>query len=311
MPGLKAMIPLDGSHLSETALSMLPFLRTLGFDQLRLVSVWENHWEHEAIKDEHVKAASERGTAFLESYLNEHAERATAAGYQVETVVKVGRAADEVLKQTTDGIDLALIATHGRQGLRRWRLGSVADRLSRETPCPDLVIGPNVSVHLDDYNVGRIVVALDGSPLSEEALPVAAWIADKTGASIDLVRAVSLTPIAVDPSLGLYPVDLISTIEDAAKEYLANQAGALSENGKRKVSASVLLGAPGEQIVEYLEKAQPSLVVMATRGHSGLARLALGSVTDQVLHGPSPVLVIRPEEEKTSRFVAEAKGASV
>jgi nucleotide-binding universal stress UspA family protein len=308
MPGLKAMIPLDGSHLSESALSVLPFLKTLGFDALRLVSVWEENWEDAAAgKEDELAAAGERGQAYLEAYLKEKSASAAAAGFAVENIVKVGKAADEVLDQTSDGIDLAVIATHGRTGMRRWRLGSVADKLSRETPCPDLVIGPNVEVDLDNYSVKRIVVALDGSELSEEALPVAAWIADKTGASLDLIRAVSLTPLAMDPSLGLYPVDLISSVEDAAKEYLAQKAGALQEGGKRTVTASILLGAPGEQLLEYLEKDVPSLVVMATRGHSGLARIALGSVTDQVLHGPSPVLVIRPEEEKASRLVAEAK----
>src|SRR3954468_709389 len=308
MPGLKAMIPLDGSKLSESAMSVLPFLKSLGFDSLRLVSVWEDNWENVASgKEDELAAAGERGQAYLDAYLKERSAEATAAGFTVESIVKVGKAADEVLEQTSDGIDLACIATHGRTGLRRWRLGSVADKLSRETPCPDLIIGPNVEVALENYAVKRIVVTLDGSELSEEALPVAAWIADKTGASLDLIRAVSLTPMAMDPSLGLYPVDLVTSVEDAAKEYLAQKAHALQDGGKRTVTASILLGAPGEQLIEYLEKDPPSLVVMATRGHRGLARIALASVTDQVLHGPSPVLVIRPEEEKTSRLVAEAK----
>ena len=308
MPGLKAMIPLDGSHLSETALSLLPFLKSLGFGEVRLVTVWEENWENVAAgKEDELAAAGERGQAYLDAYLKERAEIAKAAGYEVETVVKVGKAADEVLEQTAHGIDLACIATHGRTGLRRWRLGSVADRLSRETPCPDLVIGPNVEVSLDNYSVKKVMVPLDGSELSEEALPVAAWIADKTNASLDLIRAVSLTPMAMDPSLGLYPVDLVTAVEDSAKEYLAQKAGQLQAGGKRTVTASILLGSPGEQLVEYLEKDPPSLVVMATRGHSGLARMALGSVTDMVLHGPSPVLVLRPEEEKASRLVAEAK----
>jgi nucleotide-binding universal stress UspA family protein len=308
MPGLKAMIPLDGSKLSESVLSFLPFLKSLGFDELRLVSVWEDNWEHSASgKEDELAAAGERGQAYLDAYLKERAATAESAGFQVETIVKIGRAAEEVLAETTDGIDLAAIATHGRTGLRRWRLGSVADKLSRETPCPDLVIGPNVEVDLDNYKVTKVVVPLDGSELSEEALPVAAWIADKTNATIDLIRAVSLTPMAMDPSLGLYPVDLVTSVEEASKEYLAAKAHELQDGGKRTVTASILLGSPGEQLVEYLEKEPPSLVVMATRGHSGLVRLALGSVMDQVLHGPSPVLVIRPEEEKTSRLIAAAK----
>src|SRR4051794_5579191 len=149
MPGLKAMIPLDGSHLSESALSVLPFLKTLGFDSLRLVSVWEENWEDVASgKEDELAAVGEKGQAYLEAYLKEKSAPASAAGFTVESIVKVGKAADEVLEAASQGIDLAVIATHGRTGMRRWRLGSVADKLSRETPCPDLVIGPNVEVEL-------------------------------------------------------------------------------------------------------------------------------------------------------------------
>src|SRR5215217_3063344 len=135
MPGLKAMIPLDGSQLSESALSVLPFLKTLGFDAVRLISVWEENWDDVASgKEDELAAAGERGQAYLEAYLKEKAAPAMASGFAVESIVKVGKAAEEVLEAASDGIDLAVIATHGRTGMRRWRLGSVADKLSRETP---------------------------------------------------------------------------------------------------------------------------------------------------------------------------------
>ena len=107
------------------------------------------------------------------------AQRLAAIGIDCYYVSQVG----DNLGRLVDTLDRAckrsdlVIATHGRTGMRRWLLGSVADKLSRETPCPDLIIGPNVEVELDNYSVKRIVVALDGSELSEEALPVAAWIA--------------------------------------------------------------------------------------------------------------------------------------
>src|SRR4051794_8251466 len=102
MPGLKAMIPLDGSHLSESALSVLPFLKTLGFDGLRLVSVWEENWDDVASgKEDELAAAGERGQAYLEAYLKEKSASSTAAGFAVESIVKVGKAAEEVLEQTS------------------------------------------------------------------------------------------------------------------------------------------------------------------------------------------------------------------
>src|SRR4029078_7577775 len=106
-------------------------------------------------------------------------------------------------------------------------------------------------------------------------------------------RVVSVSPVAVDPSMGFYPGDLITAIEDSAKEYLQKVAASLVD--KRKVRASLMTGTAADQILAYLEKEPAELVVIASRGRGGFLRAALGSVTDQVLRGPSPVLVLRQD----------------
>ena len=70
-----------------------------------------------------------------------------------------------------------VVATHGRSGIARFRLGSVADKIIRQSPAPVLVIGPNVDVELAPYALKRVLVPLDGEELAEQALPIAAWIA--------------------------------------------------------------------------------------------------------------------------------------
>jgi nucleotide-binding universal stress UspA family protein len=155
-----------------------------------------------------------------------------------------------------------------------------------------LVIGPNVSQELAP-GLKRILLPLDGSPEAEEAMPVATWIAGLTGAEIDVVRSLSLTPIAYDPGMGVYSADLIDSMEEAVREYLADVNTRLAG---QKATTTMLLGGPAEMLYQHLEERPADLVVMTSHGRSGVKRAALGSVTDRLLHGPAPVLVIRAGE---------------
>src|SRR5690606_680443 len=160
---LIALIPLDGTKLSESAYAMLPLVRQLGIDRIRLVSVWESaDDEDDSGKKKELSEAAQKGKAYLEAYLEQQAEEVKAKGFEVETVVQIGRPADEILESTHD-VDMIVIATHGRTGIARWWLGSVADEVIKEFACPTLVIGPNVEADLVHYEVNRILIHLDGS----------------------------------------------------------------------------------------------------------------------------------------------------
>ena len=181
--GLTALIPLDGTELSESALSLLPVLMSLGFEKIKLVSVWEHLWAEEQLGrgDAELKEVAERGRSYLGGYLSKQAERVKRLGFAVDTVVRTGRAAEETLRLAAeDSVDLVLIATHGQDGLTRWRLGSVADKIVRQATCPTLVIGPNVVIGMAPYLLRRILVPLDGSAArtSMGLAPIAASIGD-------------------------------------------------------------------------------------------------------------------------------------
>ena len=309
MPGLTALIPLDGTKLSESAFALLPFLKTLGFTKARLVSVWESVWEEQESLPGSVserQEIDEKGRSYLTAYLASKEAGVRAQGFEAESVVRIGRAADETLAVAAAEADLILVATHGRSGVARWWLGSVADKIVRGSPCPALVIGPNVSVELAPYSLKRILVPVDGSQQAERALSLADWIAKLCNAEVDLIRAISLMPVAYDPGMGLYPVDLLTTMEAAGREYLERMAGRIAAG---KVHTTLLIGSAGERILDHLKDEPAQLVVMATRGRSGLARAALGSVADRVLHGSAPVLLFRAEEAAKSRLLAAARGA--
>ena len=312
MPDLTALVPLDGTKLSESALSLLPFLQSLGCRRACLVSVWESDWAEPRATPGggtgEMKEAAERGRAYLEAYLKLRTDALKSSGMEVETVVRVGRAAEEVLHVARDvKADLVLIATHGRSGVSRWRLGSVADKIINAATCPTLVIGPNVEIKLAPYELKRIMVPLDGSEIAEEALPVARWIAETSGAGIDIVRVVAPPAMAVDPMVGVYPVDLIKAMEEGATLYLDRVAKDIGTS--KPVRTQLLSGPVSEELRRYLQANPADLVVMTSHGRQGIVRWALGSVADRLLHGPAPVLVLRPEEDgAASRLTAAARG---
>ncbi|HEX5368503.1 MAG TPA: universal stress protein [Dehalococcoidia bacterium] len=309
MAGLTALIPLDGTKLSEHSYEMLPLLKLLGFDKIRVVTVWESAWEEaETGRDmKELSEITEKGRNYLSAYVDQQKERIQAAGFEVEALVHVGRPADEVL-QAAEGVDLVLIATHGRTGIARWWLGSVADQVIKDSKCPTLVVGPNVEADLATYKVNRILVPLDGSEMAEHALPVAVWIAKLTGAELDIVRCMSLTAVTYDPSMSMYSADLITSMEDAVREYLRQVADRVKGV---KFTTTMIMGSAGETLLERMKDVKSDLVITTSHGRTGVTRAALGSVTDRLLHGSAPVLVFRPSEVAAGGLITAAEAATV
>jgi nucleotide-binding universal stress UspA family protein len=292
MPGFTVLVPLDTTAFAESALLALPILSRLGFTKARLVSV--------ADKKQEAKADRGNGQASLSEYLRGKAESVQAHGFEVETEVLSGDAAEAILAASAKpDVDLVLIATHGRTGIARLRLGSVGERIIKDAACPRLVIGPNVAIDLESYSLDRILVPLDGSEAAELSLPIARHIARQSGAQIDLLRSVSVTPIAGDPAVGA--VDLLTPALEGAEQYLNTIAAGL---GDFNVTTQVVTGSPGASILEHLREHPVDLVVLCSRGHTGLRRIAMGSVAEEVLQGPDPVLVFEPDESRSRLFEA-------
>ncbi|RJQ41458.1 MAG: universal stress protein [Dehalococcoidia bacterium] len=155
----------------------------------------------------------------------------------------------------------------------------------------------------------KILVPMDGSRLSSSALPYAIEVARRFDAEIVLFRAVGKTPIIypVAPTPGTFTTSPITTqmiMESAEKQDKRNLARAnrylsriLNKAKAQGVRGSYhsLLGQPAKSIIDFYRQEAIDLVIMTTRGKSGLKRALLGSIADEVIREPGiPVLVIRP-----------------
>jgi nucleotide-binding universal stress UspA family protein len=286
MADVKVVVPLDGSELAESALRYVPILACLGAIELRLVAVVDDEVETGTGDEEQ----RERETRLLNTYLEEQGQRLVAPGLSVQTQVMIGAPSAGILKAAEScTADFIVISTHGRSGLQRWRLGSVADKVIRGATCGTLVIGPKSSRLADKLAVRSLLVPLDGSALAEQALPVARRLADALAAELHLMRVVPPQVLGEDIAGVSYSLPLLESVIAAAESYTARVAARTHADRK-----TVELGPPSECLLQYVEENSIDLIVATTHGRGGLLRSALGSVTDRLLGGPAPVLVVRP-----------------
>lgn len=153
----------------------------------------------------------------------------------------------------------------------------------------------------------RILVPLDGSARAEQALPLAARIAQASGGSIVLLRVVNTLSY-----YGLYATEPVVMLEDTLHEehtkaasYLARLAASTFLAGI-DTHVSVFSGNPAEQILHVAQEEQIDLIVMCSHGYTGLTRWMLGSVAQKVAwHSTVPALILREEHPRLSSLSPE------
>lgn len=148
--------------------------------------------------------------------------------------------------------------------------------------------------------VKRILVALDGSELAEQAIPLVSDLASATKAEI-VLGAVVVAPERWPSST--MPQETLGDERDYAHFYLSSVGDRLREN-KVEARVRVEAGRAAESLVAMADDEAADLIAMTTRGRSGFSRWVLGSVADRVVHlSRKPVLIVnaRPDGEVGKR----------
>jgi nucleotide-binding universal stress UspA family protein len=159
----------------------------------------------------------------------------------------------------------------------------------------------------------RIFVPLDGSPRAESAVPVAAQIARATGGSLLLVQVIR--PL-IDYSGGLAPVplmtdQLVETEITMVSDYLKMVATSTGLSGI-PVKTDVMFGFPAQSLIAAIEAQESDLVIICSRGRTGLTRWALGSVAHTLVHqSTAPVLVLHQSDTGSALKAGQALSALV
>jgi nucleotide-binding universal stress UspA family protein len=222
-------------------------------------------------------------------------------GSRVKRSVEPGSAAELIIeKAAADKSTLIAMTTHGRSGLNRWLLGSVAEKVLRATENPLLLVRIAHEGKVEGEAAPKsIVVPLDGSELAETVLPTVTKIAKRLGLEVFLFRACSNPYSAFIGGSGPYAVnvnELMKDIRDEARNYLEAKMAELQKQGVEEISYLLQEGVAADEIVSVANHTPESLIAMSSHGRSGVKRWMLGSVTETVVrHSNSPVLVIRAD----------------
>lgn len=225
--------------------------------------------------------------------LSRLASRYTPTLGRVATQVEFGDAAGVILRDgQPEEYDLIAMTTHGRTGIERWMLGSVAERVLRSAKVPVLVAREQIAKLHEPLNVRRIAVALDGTVNSEVTVPIAEKIARELSAEITFIHVVEPHDFPKESRLGHLVIERLGRFENRVQE-LERQT---SERGIH-TQLTVTTGHPASRILDYCRENPVDLLLMATHGRSGIKRWFLGSVTEKVLRASEvPMLVVRSEE---------------
>lgn len=305
------VVPLDGSRLAEKALPHAIALARATSRAITLLRVlppvtltdplggalppspalWEV-WETEP--------------QVARDYLQAMADKLRETEPIVQTRVLEGDPAGEIVSYAKRHPDVSLVvmSSHGRSGLGRWVMGSVAEKVLKASPVPLLVVRPETdegeeaALTIPQYKT--ILVPLDGSEMSEVALEEAQTLAEKMGATIVLLSVTST------------PFDLVLTKRKGAEEWspapwneevqhLTSKLDAVSKRLQAQnlaVEVRMTYGDPASEILKLSKEVGADVIVMATHGRGGLAHLFIGSVATRIVRAAHvPVLLVRVKAE--------------
>jgi nucleotide-binding universal stress UspA family protein len=295
----KILLPLDGSPLSESALPYARFLATALHVPVELLHAIDPdiiavHGHPRYVDDEKPleEGLKDQNLQYLTKVEGLFPEPA-----MVSCSVEVAGAEELILaKAQTEPGTLIVMATHGHSGMKRWLLGSIAEKVLQGATNPLLLIrATEEDTKREAVSLQTLIVPLDGSPLAEMAIPCAVELANKLDLDITLVRAFSLpAPIALAEDQAENGQEVGVQMGKEAQDYLDETAGQLRAQGVKKIATAAVDGPAAETIITLAREKPNSLVVMCTHGRSGVRRWVLGSVTERVArHANAPVLVIR------------------
>jgi nucleotide-binding universal stress UspA family protein len=293
----RMLIPLDGSKVAEQVLPYARFLAKALAIPVELLEVVDP----EALallsnprQGRYVDTILAEGIESSKNYLE--AIGRSFQGAKVKSLVEKGKAEDVVIeKATADKNSLIVMATHGRSGIQRWLLGSVADKvLHGATNHLFLVRASDQGKTDGEAALKTAIVPLDGSALAEQVLPYVVELAKKVKLELVLMRAYPLPPAISAEDYGFYSADLLDHLEAEARDYLAEKMNGVKQKGVENVTSVVNTGYGAEEIITLGRHTPDNFIAMSTHGRSGIQRWVLGSVTDRVVrHSGDPVLIVR------------------
>lgn len=284
------LVPLDGSELGERAIPWAKLLAKAFDHEIEFLRCYEPLASVYMLPEFAVPGPVYGDESAFHEQLEQYLQSQVASS-KVVTAHKTVCEGDPALaildRSEGEAIEAVVMSSHGRGGLGKWLLGSIATKVLRGSTVPVLVINANTTVSKRP-TLKKILVPVDGSEMAEKALPQAIALAKPFGASILLYQAVAFTPIGHPQLDAAVALDLQNT-----KEYLEKLKARYPDAPiETKVKAT------GPKLGIEQEAENCDLVILTSHGRSGLKRWILGSVTEKLVQTcRTPLMIVYPSME--------------
>ena len=274
----KIIVPLDGSPLAEVALPYAEEVAGKLGRKITLLSVLPPEDTKQQMKHHrYLKDVTDNTIQQIKKYTDNPPKDEV----KVEAATRWGSPAEGILSFVRKGHPcLIVMATHGRSGLSRWAIGSVADKIVRASSMQPLLLIRANGAH-PDVRARRIfkkvLVPLDGSHESEAVLPHISEIARHLKMEIVLIQVIKK----------------VNNGHRSTENYLKNCCHRF-EQEKIPARYHIKTGAAAEAIIDLADELASDLVAMSTRGQAATSIWPLGSVAQKILlGGNTPLLLVR------------------
>jgi nucleotide-binding universal stress UspA family protein len=314
------LVPLDGSSRAEQVLPVAARLaRASGgtITLLTVIGIAPEAMSYRLAGPFLPQNVFERDLAQAHSYLDRVAQRSDLAGIALEKQVDLGDPAATILSHAEQqAVDLIVISSHGYTGLRRWLLGSVAEKVARHASAPVFVIRDGEPLHthirFDGMCAMRALVPLDTSARSQDAIPPAAALV--AALSSPEHGQLQLTQIVVElaeadteekKAVVLQAEQNLDAISQSIRDGLVANVGpdlhlllSWTVSSDSDIAEGIVrMAESGEQSAETTGALRCDVIAMTTHGATGIQRWATGSITERVLHITKlPLLIVRPAD---------------
>lgn len=304
----RIVVPLDGSELAERALPLAVSLARLSGSSIRLVDATFAAMTVDA--GSAALAVQEASEEYLESKRD---ALVSETGLQVDARAALSIPVELILEHAQPPDASAIVmTTHGRTGLPRALMGSVAERVVREAAVPVFLVPSRAGATAGRQAIRSVLVPLDGSGLAYSVFAAVTDLAKKAGAGVTLLRVFGdfdeFERAPDEPLLRAVEAQA-DRLEAHAHDYFRPIKAHLRSRGLM-VTAEWQVGDPAKEILATAERLHPSLIALATHGRSGLDRLRDGSVAEAVLrHATVPVMTFGPHALRRLIVAVEAESA--
>ncbi len=281
----KMLVLLDGSNLAEVVFTYAQELSgrlCLDLELLHVCSPQEA--EQLPMRRAYLEHMSEILKANAEKIRSDSGCKPDEKDIQAKGTVVVGYPAEEILKYVDENdIDIVMLSTHGRSGVKAWDLGAVASKVIHGSNVPIWLVPTELREDVIHDKVPRrtIVIPLSGNKPAEVVIPHAIAIAKQRGAESEIALVYVFDPVTT--SVNMEQIRNIEEQQAMMKKFLDEQVQNIIAQGI-PARGEILMGDPPQAIIDYVKDHPTQLIAMATRGRTGLSRMIFGSVTENVIH---------------------------